>query len=914
MQFVAPAGTLAERLANISRFVDRGVVVLRNATLTTDANDPDAYLKLNLTVTGNLTLWNSSLEFPGWLNVQDSANVTFNNSTVTSNPDSARPLLSPAILGDTAFAPSIRVSNRAHLTMFQTRVESTYSDDTLANGIPGPLPLFDTGAFLLTGSQGRNVTAFQTDSSTVGLVQDWLYPDSLFSGMLVVTYNSTGGLQTTPTVDLNGSLFPLPALIGGPTTTWENLSTPLSESLIERINLLGTYQYLVDTGSFGTGPCTISVNLSSNPLGVAQIRSVSITLNPSLSYDISESGPSSTLLLVNSQLDIIWAPLPFSPVVQFPPYPWGSNKLIVSDGAKVLLANLSIAAPASGPNLTSAVLADSSSSVFTYRWGEFTAAGPGGPIPGAAVTTFPTDRGPNNATITSLNNLSRTSLTLWRYVQAWDTEHGLPGYGVTGAAGTVAGRAFLLLVASNLTNSQSVNASFLGSYHVAVDPRFGGAPVHWSFFNLTPYPGGLENASPDVAAPAYFSQYAAALTIDAVSLTVGGAPLDRGVQIGQTLGVDALVTNVGFTPVLNLSAGVRYVPPASGTPTNVSILPLTARTIDIGSSSYVNLTWTVNETTVGVHGTIAASINVTIDWNGGPPATDGGSCNATTPLEVLPSGIRIAALGSPPHNLSATATYISHGTVVFNGSGFATLMLMAVPVTGGASVVLATNLSLNGSFQLVYSDLGQLLEPGVPYLLRAVASYNGANSTAFELPGDFTIPTPTAPPQGFTIPWWVWLVVAIGAVAAVAAFLVRRRRPEPQMECGECGSLVPLGASTCPTCGIYFETESERCPRCHGEIPKDVVDCPNCHYRPADRPGPPGPEEDRRGFQEHIEQFRAAAQGELGEEYPEVEFWKWWRRQPSYQTFRDWRTGQDTPHLPTGFDTDSDSDDTSDGQ
>ena len=429
VQFVAVSGTLAERLSNISRVVDAGTMVLRSAVITTDANVTNPYLKLNFTVTGDLSLWNSSLAFPGWFNVETGADVVLNDSTIAKAPHSLGSDLSPAILGDVAYSPSVSVLEGSHLTILGSRITNVYADNTSKNGLPGILPVFDSQAFNITSSQGKNLTGFQTPSNSTSLIQDWLYPDSVLSGELSITYNSTVGLQVTPTIDLNGTLFQLSTAIGGGSSTWITAIARLPGSFVTAVNKIGIAQYLEDTGSFGVGPSRVSVNLSPNLRGSAEIRDVSILLNPPLDYNLGVSGTGARLELVDSEVGLNWAPLPVSPVSQVSPYPWNSNKLIGTDGATLLLANLTVPAVLPRTGVTSAILTDSSSTTYSYRWAEFSVEGPGGWIPGARVDAFSTGQGPENATVTALNDLAKTPPAMWGYVQWWDAEMGLPAYG-----------------------------------------------------------------------------------------------------------------------------------------------------------------------------------------------------------------------------------------------------------------------------------------------------------------------------------------------------------------------------------------------------------------------------------------------------------------------------------------------------
>lgn len=906
VQFVTGSGTLAERLSNIFRFLDEGTVTLRNAILTTDPNVTNAYLKLNLTVTGNLSLWKSSLEFPGSLTVASGANVVLNSSEVTANPAVNDSDLDQTIIGDTSFAPSVLVAAGGTLTLLNSSLERTYADNVSQNGSPGPLALTDNDTVSVTPASNVELSNFQTPTGSQSLIQDWLYPVSYPAIDLVFVYSmTTGSVTSAINLTFDGITQPISSATFNPGAN-VSLTLALPTSLLSIINSAGPAGFLSSTGSFDHNVPYLSVGIGATGIGTSSVtiyRTMLLAM-PALKFDIQVAGSGARIQSLDSSLAINWAALPDSPYSVSPPLPWDSNKLELEGGAIALLANLSIPTPPPIAGAVSAVQADSTSSVFTFRWAEFNVTGPGGQVPRARVEAFPTAEGTTNTTVTALNDLATSSPALWSYVQWWDGERGLPGYGSTGITGAVEGRAYLLLASTNVSASATVTPTFIGEYSVGVQIPLANVSTQWFPFNVTPYPTGLTDPMPDMAPATFFPQFAAALAVASVTLSTENGESTGSILIGQQLDIAVVVKNVGATPVYNLSGLVRYTAPASPSGLNVSTFPLTGITLASGGSTTLNFTWGVNETTVGHHGRISATLSVLIDWNGGPSLSDGGVTRATAPVLILPSTVSITLLQAPPQTLSGSATYVTDGVVVFNGSGLASINLTATPVAGGLPILIATNLSLNGSFELTLAQLGQLLQPGTAYTFAAIASYNSANSSAYVLAGSFSL-AGSSSSGGSVVPWWVWAIVAVGAAVGVAVFLVRRRRPAPQIECGECAGLAPADAETCPTCGIFFERGESRCPRCGGPILPGELSCTSCQYMPADRPGPLGPEEDREKYRAHTEIFRAAAQGEIGEDYPEVEFWKWWRRQPSYQSFRDWKSGQSAPPKgPIGGDSD----------
>ena len=179
--------------------------------------------------------------------------------------------------------------------------------------------------------------------------------------------------------------------------------------------------------------------------------SAEISLLPSVDYNVMFSGVGSTLNSIDTSLGLNWNLLPANSTSQTHPLPWGSNKLLLTDGAVAYLANDTVLAPLPGVFSISAVLPDAASQAYFYRWAQFNLTGRGGflPIPDAQVkvyyaySTIQAD----NATANALNDLASSNPEIWGYVQYRDAQHGVQAYGES----NVVGRAAVLLASSNLT-------------------------------------------------------------------------------------------------------------------------------------------------------------------------------------------------------------------------------------------------------------------------------------------------------------------------------------------------------------------------------------------------------------------------------------------------------------------------------
>jgi len=891
-----------QRLSHIYSFRDEGSVQFWNATLTTAATGPNPYLKLNLNVTGQMTVWNSSFEFPGWIDVYGpNASLTLNESTIEANPaakTAAYQSLGPTIVADTSYAASLSAYEGAQIVMLNSTCQDTYADNTESNGLPGPVPLVDATSFQLTPTSGRSLDSFSTPTGSPSLLQDWLYPDGIYSGMVSLTYSTQStGVTSQISAIYEGSNYPLGTINFGAGSTLP-AQLPFSPALIAAVNSAGMLAYLNLTGSFsGTGPSGISVTLSPTSVGTVNISLARISLGPLLQFNLVASDRGTALTSAGSLLDLNWNQTPTSPVAQSSPFPWDSNKLLLENGATALLAGLIIPTPNPGASSTSAILPDSASHAYLFRWAAFPVTGRGGiPVHGArARAYYAAGGGATNVTVNTLNDLSTSNPILWGYVQSWDSAHGISTYGVTSATGPGLGVAFLLLVSENVTAATLQSGTFLGLYNAKIFPPVAGvAPVSF-LFSLTPYPQGLTNASPDRAPTTSFPEYAAGLSIGSLSYTVDGVPSTATAHIGQTLGVQVPIRNTGTAPVVNLSAAMAYQSPSGGS-ILVSSLPLTNESIPSNGTTTIDLAWNLSESVIGAHGALSATLAFAVVWNGGSSTGDGGSAATSAPIGILPSYVRILTFQAYPSTLQVGSNYTSVGTISFNGSGRALIELIGTPAGGTGFVLAETNASA-GAFNLTLSS--SRLVAGVVYSLSIAATYNAASAPVYGAAGTVSLGSGASSTSSFNL----WLVVAIGVAILVAVLLLvvllRRGRKSETRECGECGSLVMAGEQTCPRCGTWFETKPIPCSSCGAAIPADLGICPECATEAPDRPTVvQASEDERQAYEEFVSHYRAAAAGELGEDYPEVEFWAWWKQQPSYYSFRRWRKREERDSHP----------------
>ena len=771
VEFVSDLGTPIVRLSHIFTFSDAGTVSVYNSTITTDMNVLNAYAKLNVVVTGSMTLWKSALEFPGWVTVSGTTgDLTLNKSLIAGNPAVPTAVEPAAILGDTEYAPSLDVTGGAKLNLFDSTATETYADNTMANGLPAPTPLTAN----VTDVTGVNATTFSTPTDAANLTLDYLYyPVGMAAGYLGVLYTDTGIAPTTVTVTIwylgvgyyTGSL----TFVNG--TTDGEAAVALSPELIAAIDASGMMTYLNSTGVFGT-PVALGLNFSA-PTGPAVTFLADFQLLPALQYNMVASGAGTTVTTADSTLGLTFASLPANPLSQASPYPWNSNKFAFEDGATGYLGNLTLTSPVPSVFSTSAVLTDSSSTVYLFRWAQFniTSAVNHYNVSGASATAFYAynDDQLDNQTANSLNDIQSSNPALWGYLQYWDGEHGVPRYGTS----NITGQASLMLASGEINSSSLPTGTFLGGYHVGFRSPYVNNTTWISFAN-EPYPTGAALFSAGYGQP------------DKVSVTVPIAPPE-----------------------------VKFI-------------------------SYVL-----------------------------PPST----------------------------TLSLSGSYSSSGKIFINGPGTILIEVVATPVSGGTPITVAIDSdATNGSFAFDWYPLTGL-SAGVTYYLTATATYKTATAT-YNL-GEYSIPSVTSPVgillQKFLgIPLWEWIAIAAAAVVAILVVLLifRRQAAGKLVECGECGELIPEDATVCPKCGAEFESELVRCSRCSSTIPANSEFCPECGAQLLGAPGAAASDPERQAYADFTEKFRAEAKRELGDNYTESAFWDWWKRQPTYVPFSQWKVAQ----------------------
>jgi RNA polymerase subunit RPABC4/transcription elongation factor Spt4 len=706
VQFVSNTGTPVQRLSHIFRFIDNGTVNLYNSTVTTDVSIINAYAKLNVTVLNDMTAWNSTFAFPGWLNVEGaSADLTLNSSRITSNPvvGTLSGFEPNAIFGDTLYAPSVTVVGGAELNAFNSSIIDTYADNTNAFGHAQPVPLGLPGnpALVPIGLGNHNFSALSTPTDAANLSQDWLYPNADFqAGNLIVNWTNPNS-ATSASVDANvwydGSEYAVAVGLNFASGGSGSFLLPLPANLLQNITQDGVLNYLNWTGDFGAGPSKIAIDFDvvSGP-AVVNVSS-EISLLPSVDYNVMFSGAGSTLNSIDTSFGLNWDLLPANSTSQTHPFPWGSNKLLLTDGAVAFLANDTVLNPLPGVFSTSAVLPDAASQAYFYRWAQFNLTGRGGflPIPDAQVKAYYaySTKQTDNATANALNDLAISNPEIWGYVQYWDAQHGVQAYGES----NVTGRAAVLLASSNLTGPTLPDGLFLGGYHIGVIVPAVGVSPHWFNWSVSPYPEGVAQSPPAVAGPDFgpvqqFNQYFGAVVVTSVTVLANGVASPT-VYLGQTLDARVLVTDIGTAPIDQVQGTLLYnttgLPSALLATYENTTLHLTTP----GQQTTFNLDWRATKNITGINAAFAHNFTAIVDWNYNNATLAGGNLTQNVSVTFSQTIVTVASATVQANGLDNTTVELGQTLgveVTVNDVGNGTINELSAWLYYNATTVLAS--------------------------------------------------------------------------------------------------------------------------------------------------------------------------------------------------------------------------------
>ncbi len=143
------------------------------------------------------------------------------------------------------------------------------------------------------------------------------------------------------------------------------------------------------------------------------------------------------------------------------------------------------------------------------------------------------------------------------------------------------------------------------------------------------------------------------------------------------------------------------------------------------------------------------------------------------------------------------------------------------------------------------------------------------------------------------IPWWLFLIIVavLAALVVGVTVYIKMYGLGKMVECGECGAFIHADAAVCPRCGVEFEKDLAKCSNCQAWIPVEVKQCPECgiSFATGELDAEDYQAKMRLQYEEIVEKFRAEAQRQLRRTLTDKEFQDWWRAQPTFVTYEDWR-------------------------
>jgi RNA polymerase subunit RPABC4/transcription elongation factor Spt4 len=915
LQYIGMSGSIGVRANHLYNFTDEGLVVFTNSTLTTETGVLDAFVKLSVNVTdgGTLALQSSTFAYPGYITVNGASSRFYANvSLLTSNPSVSALVENNTLLADTSFSPSLVVTDGAHAVVTQSVWDDYYADNLTLNGRPGVNLTSAQGGTISVGeSYTWSALSFPSSEPVSEAIADALGYTQYTSGQVTFYYQASesASFGTVSGIIWNGTTYEFPSAFtipASPANTTISFVEPVPQSFIDAVNNQGVLQLLQNTGEFGgASALSTEITMSSGASDVV-LLGMQLQLTPTFPFSMVVSN-GAQITIADSTIGLNWNAVPGTKVdrgVSYP-YPWASNKLELFNGSSAFLANVSTPTGYTTvfDNASIVIPEDNASAAYIYRWGQVEAlSGAYGPIPNVHVNFFPAypASNPDNATVSALNSLSTADPDLANYTNALAASEGIT-YGQTADNGI----AQELLISSEVTATTLPTGTFLGTYHIgSVLPGGGANSTGWRYGTLSAYPLNMSPAGPDLLPHALYPNYRAELSFGAVSLAVANVSSGPGklatglspeVALGQQVSFNLSVTNVGSAALFNftVSFGLRE---GSG---NITLIPRTQKfdALAAGAAENVTFSWIVNTSaTDGValrtEHSYAGSFVFNATWNGGKAPT-GGSTLAVYAVTIVPAYITVV-FDLPLGDLSAGPTYNATGSVTFYGTGESLVNVTANGTNG--PFLIAQGEFTSGALLLPFV-LPPQVAPGTQYTIIVSAYYDGRTVYDNGTGGITIAGSPAASPSFLDqllgpLPLWLWLVIIVVAVAAAlgALLLLSRRAQGKLVECGECGSLIPETATTCPKCGAEFESDLVRCSRCASTIPANSAVCPDCSAQLLGGADPKDPE--RLGYADFVERYRAEAKKELEENYNEGAFWDWWKRQPSYVPFAKWKSQQ----------------------
>lgn len=271
-----------------------------------------------------------------------------------------------------------------------------------------------------------------------------------------------------------------------------------------------------------------------------------------------------------------------------------------------------------------------------------------------------------------------------------------------------------------------------------------------------------------------------------------------------------------------------------------------------------------------------------------------------TPFTILP----------PLITVSVDTTLANLGTIYVNSTIMINITVntssyagVTVPVSIKLMIGSTVEKNITASVKSGTESSVQIQVPSVAntYTLNITATYDFASgyykSTTNNMINVIPLPVPPKPvqtqSQSSAIPLGLILgivVVVIVVLLLVFLFVLPKMKGGKFVECGECGAIIPASAIKCPKCGADFEVDTVKCSECGAWVSSSSKVCSECGavFTGEKLQANSSQEKARKAYLDYIQKYKDMAKTEMGKDYSELNFWKWWKSKPSYVTFSKW--------------------------
>ena len=552
------------------------------------------------------------------------------------------------------------------------------------------------------------------------------------------------------------------------------------------------------------------------------------------------------------------------------------NELRVDSTSTAYLYNVTIDRtedPAVETSWKSAFVPDAGGRIDLLRWLQVSVTDATAfPVPGASVwSTF----SPNATTAEYPDNGFSTIPNAATLAYLGRTPSGTTAWNRTDASG----RARIPLFTDEITSASLPNANSFGNFRYEVA------------YNTTSVAGGVA-FNPYPAVSLADNAMAVTLALPGVyvrtppDLALRASDYPSAINVSQNVAftVNVVVHNLGET----MATGVSVAAFLDGN-RSAQLARADGLTVDLFANATLNVPGIAS---VGSHTLmLVADPNDTI-YEGGAAQKANDFLNLTVNVVAPPGFVAIAAPNAgetvEPGSTLGVSGYVRDPSYIG---------IVGVPVTvelrsGSRVVANASAVSgLAGFFFATITVPANLTDGSYVIAVTSAQSNIQSDARAVTVQASKAFLNTNVPLVG--VPWWLFLIlVAILAAALIGVTVyVKVYGLGKMVECGECGAFIHADAAVCPRCGVEFEKDLAKCSNCGAWIPVEVRQCPECGiaFATGELDAEDYQAKMRLQYEEVVEKFRAEAQRQLRRTLTDQEFQEWWRTQPTFVTYDDWR-------------------------